>query len=1544
MIIAIEQNNNLLRIHLSMVDGSNHIIHDSKGNVLGKLELKGNNLSFECINDYYIAQNSERVYSVGVKDYSTIVLNRIDSKDSINIYFYPLVTPNTVEYEVKTNSITIGSDDSNSIVYSGSLMKPKQFKIDRQNNMWYLETIDGYVFVNDKLVKRKKIKHGDIIFSCGLKMFFIGNKIVLTNLLANTNVNIKPDVCVKVERIAQHVNPDSLDKEGEKEVFTQADEFQRSPRFYSEPETAIVNIIPPPVEQQQQLPPKILTLGPQMTMAITSCVTMGTSILSSINSQGGFKSALPGIALSLVTMISSYLWPSVTNMYNKFEQRKNKAKRIKQYEAYLENKEKEINEIIEAQKQILIENNVSLETCQDIIYGRKRNLWEKSINDGDFLNIRIGTGFVAPRIQIDFSEAQFSTDDTILSKKAIALINKMKYIPDMPLYTSFVDNRISAVIGNPGLLNNFFESLLLQLMTFHIYSELKIVIFTNERKISDWNYMKFSPYCWDNSHSMRFIAATNEEKQRLSQFIENEVKGRLESLGDNIPEQPYKMFKPYYLIITDDIEENRYLGGINSVLETGLNLGFSLIIKHNRIANLPSQCSTFLHITEDMSGLFKNYLSSSNQSQFKADFNKTINIEECIKELSNIYVKIPLDKHELPKSVGFLEMYGVGNVQQLNSLDRWQSNNPVNSLSVPVGIDQSGQLFNMDIHEKAYGPHGLVAGTTGSGKSEWIITYILSLCVNFSPEEVQFVLIDYKGGGLAGSFENKETGMHLPHLVGTITNLDKSEIRRSLISLEAESKKRQQMFNDAREKLNDSSMNIYKYQQYYRKGMLDEPLSHLFIISDEFAELKSQEPEFLTQLVSIARIGRSLGIHLILATQKPAGVVDEQMWSNSRFKVCLRVQDKADSNDMIKCPDAAFLKQTGAFYFQVGLNEFFGLGQSAYAGGKYTPTSIIKKNIDTNVELLDQSGSVINSVDYVKPVNTSEQFGDVHGEELLNIILYVSELSKSKDFKIRPLWLEAMQPNVTIDSLKKKYNVQKKPNVIEPIVGEYDDPYRQSQNVLQFNLNDGNIYIVGMSGSGKEQLLQGMIYSTITNYSPDEVALYILDLGAETLAMFEKAPQVGGVVFQDNIEMIENFFRLAKKEYAQRRNKYRDFGGTYEAYNKRAEKKDPVLTFIINKVDTLNEMLPDIVADHLSLFKDCAKYGITFILACVDRGIVKQKIIDTCENKYVLKQGDDDFVSTLGNAARGIRPKDIKGRGICTINDVAYEFQSAIVYDEEQLQDAVRKVCDKLAGYYKERVNPIPKIPTTINMDTLQDIEISNTNICVGYSKESIGPKCMNLVKNFGTVIVAAKKTMLFEYLKVLYSEFDKMSLNESTPAILFDSTDSFKLQGFENLVYIPSEKCVEVFKNLTEYVNAEFEKYSQLSDKSEYKAPDNSTMILHETSKFVEMYGMEFEELGEVLDKARELQLFNFVLADLAGDFRGLTRNKSIQKMLMDSNGVLIGGVEESAAGIEINSRDFRVKEGIPENYGFMVERGKATYGQMLQYTKEETEDENEV
>lgn len=217
-------------------------------------------------------------------------------------------------------------------------------------------------------------------------------------------------------------------------------------------------------------------------------------------------------------------------------------------------------------------------------------------------------------------------------------------------------------------------------------------------------------------------------------------------------------------------------------------------------------------------------------------------------------------------------------------------------------------------------------------------------------------MIDYKGGGMAKSFEN------LPHTVGIITNLDGSAIKRSLVSIESELRRRQKIFAEVSKQIGVSNIDIYKYQKLYREGAVSEPLQHLFIISDEFAELKTQQPEFMAQLISAARIGRSLGVHLVLATQKPSGVVDDQIWSNSRFRVCLKVQERADSMDMLKRPDAAELTNTGRFYLQVGYNELFELGQSAWSGAPYCPTDHFVLPKDDSITVIDTNGHILKQV------------------------------------------------------------------------------------------------------------------------------------------------------------------------------------------------------------------------------------------------------------------------------------------------------------------------------------------------------------------------------------------------------------------------------------------------------------------------------------------------------------------------------------------------------------------------------------------------------
>lgn len=1539
MIVAIAKKNNIVKSNIGISNNANYLIKDPQNNVIGNIVYVNNAWVLNTSNRYQIMNSGNPVYSINVESNSAIEINDTFDHEKIYIFLYDLYSTEVIETKISKNVITVGRSAKNDICYEWPWMKEESFKLTLQNGFWLLESIGDNVFVNDRMVKRKRIDYGDVLFAYGLKLFFVNDIVVVHNTIKLAKVKLS-DCFSKKEPISQEVKKESFAKEDEQEVFTPEEEFLRSPRFTTSVKPYSVKFVAPPQTKESQQMPAILTVGPQLTMMLSSGVTIFSSLTQVISGQSTMAQILPSLILSITMMVSSLLWPTLTRRYTRRMAKKNRIKGIRLYRAYLDKKDKEIANVVAEQKQVWLENNVTLEECQQMIFQRKRTLWERTLKDKDFLEVRLGVGLRRPEIDFNYDKKDFGMDEDQLTEELDDIINKYQYVPDSPVSTSFLENRISAIVGNSGLLRSFMESVLLQLLSFHMYSELKIVIFSDENHVKDWDFLKFAPHCWDNGHNIRFIASNSEDKNKLSVYLESIINDRLGSENEDNPDSENKpVFQPYFLIITDNITEARKFKAINLILENAERIGMSLIIKNNRIANLPSQCSTFINITNEQSGLFKNNLSADNQIQFNADFNTTINVEDCVRELANIYVNVPLDKHELPKSVGFLSMYGAGNVSQLNSEDRWRNNNPVVSLSVPVGIDQNGELFNFDIHEKAYGPHGLVAGTTGSGKSEWLITYILSLCVNFSPEEVQFVLIDYKGGGLAGSFDNKETGMHLPHLVGTITNLDKSEIRRSLASLDAESKRRQRMFNQAREKLNDSSMNIYKYQQYYRKGLLDEPLSHLFIISDEFAELKSQEPEFLDQLVSIARIGRSLGIHLILATQKPAGVVTDQINSNSRFKICLRVQEKQDSKDMINVDDAAYLHQTGAFYMLVGLNEVFTLGQSAYSGGLYKPTSIVKKEIETSINILNQTGDVIDTLDHIEQTETDES--NVHGEELLNIILYVSDISSRSDMKIRRLWLDAMPETIYLDNIKKKFGFERHPFEVTPIIGQYDDPYRQSQYSLQLDLRGNNTYITGISGSGKEQLIQAMLYSIITNYTPQEVAIYIIDLGSEVFGSFNDSPHVGGIAYSTETEKIKNILRFANKELRLRRKKYRDFGGSYDSYIKYSEAKDPLMIFVINIVENLAEILPEEYENLNALFKDCSKYGIVFVCSAIDPSGIKGKALASFSQTLVLKQSNDDYTPFFGSGARGITPKDLKGRGLFEKDNVIYEFQAGTICLPDKHQQVMKAVNDQLNNYYKSRVVPIPMIPRSIDITKISNNNLSINRICVGYSKATIEPYYMDLQKNFGTCFVAPKKYNLTEYTKTLYQELDLVA-SDTNKVYIFDPTNIMKAMKFKNAIYVESEEVVNTFNNLGIFINDEYEKYNSLEDKSTYKAPRRSLLVFHQISQIFNLLGNKQDEFESMVEHARELGLFDFIVADIASDFKDVYRNKGISKILLDSNGVLLGNIFDAQPFVELNTRDIKQKDALKDNEGYIVENGRGYMAQMLEFTVQgESEDE---
>ncbi len=1152
-------------------------------------------------------------------------------------------------------AVSIGSNASeNVVVYSNNFCSPTHAEISKSGDTVYItdrNSVNG-TFVNGRLLLEKQpLLYGDVIYIVGLKVVYLDNVLAINNPKGNCKVNEQRIKKIKLE--ASDFSEETQAAAAEEQYFL------RTPRKVEiiDKETFSIERAPSKSTQKQQ--PLFMTLGPSFTMVIP--MLAGTML------SGGGSNIASALVMSLGAAAIGGGWAVLNIKYNREEAENTEAHRVESYNAYLDKMTAQIAEKIAYNKRVLYTMLPTAQEAVSFALSDSPRLWEKSSVHDDFLHVTLGNCNIPSfnNIQIPKDQGMVAYDP--LNDNLEDIKQKMFLISDVPSDLSLDSNMMVGVVSKDrSKALNIIRVITAQLTALHPYTELRTAFIYPMNELDAWDHTRYIPHTWAPDGSVRMIANDKNSVGDVLYFLSTVVRDRLEKYkGKKVEEK----ILPHYVVVIGDISliENEPMA--KYLLSPTAELGITVIFPVSSTDKLPAACSAIIRSDDDYAGFYST--SGTFEERAGVIFNTLpiATMNEYTRKLSGFRVRELNSSAAIPEMLTFLDMYKTSNVDDLEVMKKWLENRTYESMKAMVGYKSGSTPLYLDIHEKYHGPHGLVAGTTGSGKSETLQSYILSLAVNYHPHEVAFILIDYKGGGMAQSF------IGLPHLAGVITNLGGNATDRALLSINAEIKHRQKVFNDYKVK------HIDAYIELFRSGVANEPMPHLLIIADEFAELKKEQPEFVRALVSAARVGRSLGVNLILATQKPSGVVDDEIWSNTRFRLCLRVADKQDSNEMLKRPDAAFITGTGRGYFQVGNDEIFDEFQSGWSGAEYQPEIPFTDDKNSKVELINLIGK--NAVPKKKKKKKSDNIAKL--TQLDAIVKHLNSVAKENSIaELRQIWLDPLPTHVYLEQLEDV----KRPagfSLILP-VGFADSPETQSQFAVSVDfIRDGHLLVCGSGGSGKTTLLQTLIYSAVTRYSAQEINIYIADFSSRTMTVFGDLPQVGGVMFEGEDEKIEQVFDLLRNTLSERKNKFSQMGiGSYRDYITQADDCPAILFFIDNYVAFADsyDRYEDIL---VQLSREAASYGIFIVLSLNNTGDIRGRMRQNFTNGIALQMTDKfEYESVLGTRSEILPDDRTPGRGLIKAPQ-PIEFQVALCIKEDAGASTAQMLRKKFADMKSEK-------------------------------------------------------------------------------------------------------------------------------------------------------------------------------------------------------------------------------------------------------------------
>lgn len=919
-------------------------------------------------------------------------------------------------------------------------------------------------------------------------------------------------------------------------------------------------------------------------------------------------------------------------------------------------------------------------------------MWTRRPEHDSFMELRLGLGVQPSRTKVNSANSRNSLPE--LYAELVTVVDEFALVDRVPVVGSFLVSGNVGVSGPDEGMLGVARGLLIQLVGLHSPAELVIVAVASARSAGRWEWLKWLPHAASDHSpiSGEHLVATAPGCSNLVSELTDLVQLRSaddSGLGAATPDLPRIV-----VVVEDDAPVAR--SRLVHLAEVGPEVGVHLVWTAASTSGIPAACRSFVEV-DPSSG------SAATGRVVEGEFVvpvlieplDSVNAERLARSLAPVVDSGALvnDESDVPSSVSFLADAGVAIATEPASIiDRWRESNSLvgqrvgtqrlkrdNSLRALVGHTAT-DLLHLDL--RAQGPHALVGGTTGSGKSEFLQTWILGMATAHSPQRVTFLFVDYKGGSAFADCVN------LPHSVGLVTDLSPHLVQRALMSLNAELRYREHVLN--RKKAKD-------LLELERRNDPEAPPS-LVIVIDEFAALVQEVPEFVDGVVNVAQRGRSLGLHLILATQRPAGVIKDNLRANTNLRIALRMADEEDSRDVVGTPQAGTFDPEipGRGVAKTGPGRL-SLFQAAYVGGWTTdeapPPAISVRTLvfGPGVEWDPvEVGAAVAEEDPGPP--------DIH--RIVSTVRSASEAAKLP--QPRKPWLPELASTYDLAELP----LPRKDS--ELVLGVADRPEAQEQQTLAFRPDlDGNLAVFGTGGSGKSALLRTLGVGAGLTARGGPCFVYGLDFGSRGLTMLETLPHVGSIVGADDVERTARLVAQLHATVDERAVRYAKVNaGTIDEYRTLANApEEPRVLLLLDGFSAFRSAyevgpVSGLFDELIGVAADGRPVGVHVAFSADRLGVVPSSLVASVQQKVALRVSNEMDESMLGIPKGGFGEAPPPGRGFID----GTEVQIAVLGGSQDVAAqaaSIERLAESMRRANAPQAPPIERLPETVALDQL---------------------------------------------------------------------------------------------------------------------------------------------------------------------------------------------------------------------------------------------------